>query len=39
MGITVAMARVYAHEDTEALQHGAIQLGTNSAISKHARLG
>jgi integrase len=38
MGITEAMAHVYAHEDTAALQREAITLGTNSAISKLARL-
>jgi hypothetical protein len=39
MGITEAMAHVYAHEDTEALQQDAIKLGTNSAISRLARPG
>ena len=39
LGITEAMAHVYAHEDTEALQRSAIKLGTNSAISRLARLG
>jgi integrase len=32
MGISAAMAHVYAHEDTEALQREAIQAGTNPAI-------
>ena len=32
MGITSAMAHVYAHEDTEALQREAIHAGVNPAI-------
>lgn len=32
MGISAAMAHVYAHENTETLQREAIQAGTNPAI-------
>jgi integrase len=38
MGITEAMAHVYAHEDTEKIQREATKLGTNSAIAGLARL-
>ncbi len=38
MGITEAMAHVYAHEDREAIQIAAFQLGTNSALLRLAKL-
>ena len=38
MGITEAMAHVYAHEDTERIQREAAKLGTNSALSRLAKL-
>ncbi len=38
MGITEAMAHVYAHDDTEALQRGAFKPGTNVALLAMAGL-
>jgi ABC-type protease/lipase transport system fused ATPase/permease subunit len=38
MGITEAMAHVYAQEDTEALQRAAIKSGTNVALVRLAKL-